>query len=64
MSIDSFDPHEVEAAVAAGAELVLSVNGSNVSAALRGVARSSSLPDVPRHLDGLDQTIERLQAWG
>ncbi len=27
VSIDSFDPHEVEAAVAAGAELVLSVNG-------------------------------------
>ena len=31
VSIDSFNPVEVEAAVKAGAELVLSVNGSNVA---------------------------------
>ena len=42
---------EVEAAVAAGAELVLSVNGTNVDGRRRivGRARSSPLPDMPAH---------------
>jgi len=74
VSIDSFDPHEVEAAVAAGAELVLSVNSSNVSAARSWGCEVVVLPDTPPTppisggvgggLEGLDQTIEKLQAWG
>jgi dihydropteroate synthase-like protein len=74
VSIDSFDPHEVEAAVAAGAELVLSVNSSNVSAARSWGCEVVVLPDSPstsptlggveRGLEGLDQTVEKLQAWG
>jgi dihydropteroate synthase-like protein len=64
VSIDSFDPQEVEAAVAAGAELVLSVNGSNVSAARSWGCEVVALPDVLATLEGLDQTIEKLQAWG
>jgi dihydropteroate synthase-like protein len=64
VSIDSFDPHEVEAAVAAGAELVLSVNSSNVAAARSWGCEVVVLPDVLATLEGLDQTIAKLQAWG
>jgi hypothetical protein len=39
LSIDSFDPAEIAAAVEAGAELVLSVNGTNLESA-RGLAGS------------------------
>jgi dihydropteroate synthase-like protein len=64
VSIDSFDPQEVEAAVSAGAELVLSVNSSNVSAARSWGCEVVALPDVLATLEGLDQTIDRLEAWG
>jgi dihydropteroate synthase len=64
VSIDSFDPHEVESAVAAGAELVLSVNSSNIEAARSWGREVVALPDVPATLEGLDRTVERLTAWG
>jgi dihydropteroate synthase len=64
VSIDSFDPHEVEAAIAAGAELVLSVNSSNVSAARSWGCEVVVLPDVLATLEGLDQTIEKLESGG
>ena len=57
VSIDSFDPDEVEAAVAAGAELVLSVNGTNVehaALARAGAVEVVAIPDTPADLDGLD----------
>ena len=42
VSVDSFDPAEIRTAVAAGAELVLSVNGSNLDVAreLAGTRRA------------------------
>ena len=46
VSIDSFNPHEVEAAVAAGAELVLSVNSSNVAAARSWGCEVVVVPDL------------------
>jgi dihydropteroate synthase-like protein len=64
VSIDSFDPTEVEAAVRAGAELVLSVNGSNVESARSWATEVVAIPDVPATLEGLDNTVERLRAWG
>jgi dihydropteroate synthase-like protein len=64
VSIDSFDPQEVAAAVRAGAELVLSVNGSNLAAARSWGAEVVALPDVPATLEGLDAVVERLTAWG
>jgi dihydropteroate synthase-like protein len=64
VSIDSFDPAEVEAAVRAGAELVLSVNGTNVERARDWGAEVVALPDVPATLEGLDATVERLAACG
>jgi dihydropteroate synthase-like protein len=61
VSIDSFDVQEVEAAVKGGAELVLSVNRSNRSAAGAWGCEVVVLPDEPATLGGLDETIESLE---
>ena len=66
ISIDSFEPQEIVTAVDAGAELVLSVNGSNLDVARtvaeRG-ARVVVIPDVGLGLDTLDRNIETLDRW-
>lgn len=64
VSIDSFDPVEVSKAVSAGAELVLSVNGSNRSMARDWGVEVVAIPDQPGSLVGLDQTIEFLARSG
>jgi dihydropteroate synthase-like protein len=64
VSIDSFDSSEVEAAVKAGAELVLSVNTSNVSASRSWGCEVVAVPDVPATLEGLDSTVEALAGAG
>jgi dihydropteroate synthase len=64
VSIDSFDPAEVSMAVSAGAELVLSVNGSNRSMARDWGVEVVAIPDQPGSLNGLDQTIEFLGSAG
>jgi dihydropteroate synthase len=67
VSIDSFDPREIGTAVAAGAELVLSVNGSNLDAAreLAGTeARVVAIPDFGAGLETLEPTIAALERWG
>src|SRR5262249_15621290 len=60
VSIDSFDPVEVEAAVAAGADLVLSVSATNRDRAPDWGAEVVAIPDQPGTLDGLDATVEFL----
>ena len=67
ISIDSFDPAEIRTAVAAGAELVLSVNGSNLEVARElagGGTRVVVIPDFGEGLDTLDRNIEALERWG
>jgi len=69
VSVDSFDTIEVEAALAAGAELVLSVNGTNVANAKRWHemypnVEVVAIPDTPSDLDSLDRTVEMLEGWG
>jgi dihydropteroate synthase-like protein len=64
VSIDSFDRGEVEAAIAAGAELVLSVNSSNVDAACDWGCEVVVLPDDLPTLGGLDTTVAKLTARG
>jgi dihydropteroate synthase-like protein len=69
VSIDSFDPAEVEAALAGGAELVLSVRSSNVEDARRWHERFPgvevvAIPDTPDDLASLDRTAETLSKWG
>ncbi len=62
VSIDSFNPHEVALAVRAGATLVLSVNSSNVAAAVDWGCEVVVVPDVPSTMEGFDETVTRLLA--
>jgi dihydropteroate synthase len=67
VSVDSFDPAEIRAAVGAGAELVLSVNGSNLDVAteLAGTgARVVAIPDFGATIDTLEPTLARLEQLG
>jgi dihydropteroate synthase-like protein len=64
VSIDSLDSREIEPAVRAGAELVLSVNSSNRTAARDWSCEVVAVPDDPRSLAGLDATVEELATHG
>jgi dihydropteroate synthase-like protein len=64
VSIDSFDRREVEEAVAAGAELVLSCNGSNVEWASRLGAELVVIPDRPDRLDSMWSVAEHVAEAG
>jgi dihydropteroate synthase-like protein len=67
VSVDSFDAGEIRAAVAAGAELVLSVNGSNVGVApdvAAAGARAVVVPDAGALFDSVDATIRVLESHG
>jgi dihydropteroate synthase len=57
VSIDTFDPAEAAAAARAGAELVLSVNGSNRACAPDWGVEVVAIPDRPGSLDGLEETM-------
>ena len=69
VSIDTFEPREAEAALANGAELVLSVNGTNLEEARRWHETFPQvevvvIPDTPSDLDSLDRSIQALSKWG
>ncbi|WP_422925305.1 DUF6513 domain-containing protein [Singulisphaera sp. PoT] len=64
VSVDSFDPVEVAQGVAAGADLVLSVNNTNREHAADWGVEVVAIPDKPGTLDGLDETMELLQHRG
>ncbi len=67
ISIDSFDPDEIGVAVEAGAEMVLSVNGSNraVLERLKGTgATVVAIPDFGAGLETLDPTLTALEQAG
>jgi dihydropteroate synthase-like protein len=66
VSIDTFDQDEIRSAVEAGAELVLSVNGSNIDVArdLSGTAtRVVVVPDQGGSLETLEPTLDTLTQW-
>jgi len=64
VSIDSFNPKEIEAAVQAGAELVLSVNQTNREQAVDWGCEVVAIPDVPENLTGLEETVNFLADAG
>jgi dihydropteroate synthase len=64
VSVDSFDTGEIRTAVRAGAELVLSVNGSNLELARDLAATVVVLPDFGAGLETLYRNMETLAAWG
>ncbi len=59
-SIDSLNVTEIEAAVQCGAELVLSVNASNLQAAPDWGVEVVVIPDEISNLDTLDASLEHL----
>ncbi|MFQ3648977.1 MAG: DUF6513 domain-containing protein [Gemmataceae bacterium] len=61
VSIDSFHPEEVTAACRAGAELVLSVNGSNAHRAGEWGVEVVVVPDEIATLGGVETTIASLE---
>jgi dihydropteroate synthase len=66
VSVDTFDADEIRTAVDAGAELILSVNGSNLDAArhLAGTeVRAVVVPDLGAGLDTLEPTLNALARW-
>ncbi|HXE57927.1 MAG TPA: DUF6513 domain-containing protein [Gemmatimonadales bacterium] len=67
VSVDSFEPDEIRRAVEAGAELVLSLNGSNLEVARElagGRVRVVVIPDFGAGLDTLERNVEALERWG
>ncbi len=67
VSVDTFDPQEIRTAVAAGAELVLSVNGSNIDVArdLAGTgARVVVVPDAGESIETIEPSLDKLARWG
>jgi dihydropteroate synthase len=66
VSIDTFESDEIRTAVEAGAELVLSVNGSNIGVA-RDIAGSGArvvvVPDLGSGLETLEPSVEELARW-
>jgi dihydropteroate synthase-like protein len=64
VSIDSLQPAEIATAIRAGAELVLSVNSSNRSAACDWGCEVVVIPDDSASLTGFDETIEFLTTRG
>jgi dihydropteroate synthase-like protein len=66
VSIDSFDEAEIATALEAGAEMVLSVNGTNLGVAQPwggSDRRFVAIPDFGRGLDTLERTLEQLDRW-
>ena len=64
VSIDSLNIDEIALATAAGAELVLSVNSSNVHAAADWGCEVVAIPDDPADLNSIETTIEILDQAG
>jgi dihydropteroate synthase len=67
VSIDSFDQGEIRRAVGAGAELVLSVNQTNLEVAreLAGTrTRVVVIPDPGQGLETLEPSVAALERWG
>lgn len=64
VSIDSFERSEVESSVGAGAELVLSCNGTNCDWARELSAELVVIPDDPHDLTTLERTIDVLKEKG
>jgi len=62
VSIDSYERGEVERAVEAGAELVLSVNRTNLEWACRLPAELVAVPDEPGDWESLEETVARLES--
>ena len=64
VAIESRDPAEIDAALSAGARMVLSVNSRNVQNACRWGCEVVVVPDEPGTLAGIQDTVDALTAAG
>ena len=64
VSIDSLNVREIEIAIQAGAQLVLSVNSSNREAAKNWGCEVIAIPDDPADLNSIEPTLELLEKSG
>ena len=64
VSVDSLSPREIVPAVEAGAELVLSVNSSNVREVRELGCEFVAIPDEPSAFAGLETTLTALEEVG
>jgi dihydropteroate synthase-like protein len=64
VSIDSFDSREIRTAAHAGAELVLSLNSTNLNLGRELPATFVVIPDFGGGLDTLHRSVETLAGWG
>lgn len=64
VSVDSFDRNEVEQAVSAGAELILSCNHSNLDWVTSFGTEVVVIPDSPSDMASLEQLIEEVADTG
>jgi len=67
VSVDSFDRDEIRTALQAGAELVLSINSSNVDVIpelAAANARAVVVPDPGASFDSIDATVAALESQG
>jgi len=64
VSVDSFDPSEVEQAVSAGAELILSCNHTNLDWVTQLGTEVVVIPDTPSDMQSLDRLIDSVSATG
>lgn len=64
ISIDSFERSEVEAAVANGAELILSCNHTNLDWVSRLGVEVVAIPDVPSDFESLHAIVDQLTKQG
>jgi dihydropteroate synthase-like protein len=63
VSIDSFNPVEVESAVNAGADLVLSINEDNLEIAKHLECEFVLIPKEPGRPETLIKSVEKLLSW-
>ena len=66
VSVDSFDREEIRTALDAGAEMVLSVNASNIDVVepyAGGDQRFVVIPDAGDQFAELERSLERLERW-
>jgi dihydropteroate synthase-like protein len=66
ISVDSFDPGEIATGLDAGAEMVLSVNASNIAVAERYAGsdkRFVVIPDAGDQFAELERSLDRLERW-
>ena len=63
VAVDTFNPREIQSGARAGAELILSIHGKNLQVARDIDCEVVAIPDNPRTLEGLQSTIQTLDAW-